>query len=305
MSKRRMLPPGVIPIEKVNRVGVSVRQGPLGQIDTELNYGPHALNWSDVPIDLHERQIQEYKVIGGQYIPAGVQPDLSRLIEELKNDTNVIASTLVLDRGLIGRVVLVPSTPVLIAQAQYLRGYLFLNPAAAVGLTSAGTLISSTSLIGATTFQSSALGVANYKTLRLTLNVSAFAGAGPVTFDAQTLDPVDGVTWVTTQTVFSITAVGTFYASLGEFGVDTDFRLNVIVPAGTSLTFTMGFVLKDGLEGTSTGVAQTIFIGPSGVTSEVGYPILSGREKGFYLRQNTELYAVTSGPTLPLRIFEL
>lgn len=311
MNNKLIIPPGV---RKIRKGGVEVipgpsmprRGGPLGQIDSELNYGPKALEWGDVPADLRERDIKEYKVLGGQFIPEGTQVPTNDLLQRILNDTNAIASTLVLDRGLLGRVVLVTSTPQLIVRAEYLRGYLFLNPASAVGLTTAGTLVSSTSLVGATTLSSSSLGVANYNTLRLMLNVTAFAGAGPVTFDAQTLDPVTGTTFITSQSsVFSVTGTGNFYANLGTFGVDTDFRIFVTVPAGTTITFSMGFVLKDGLEGTSAGAIQTIFLGQAGVSSDVGYPLLNGKERGFYLKQNTELYAVTAGPTLPLRVFEL
>jgi hypothetical protein len=275
-----------------------------------MEYGPQSLDWPDVPSDLHERLIQEYRVVGNQVIPTsgvGAGPfDLSQYIPGIAKDVNAIASTVVLDRGLIGRVVLVPNTPVEIINAQYLRGYLLLNPALAVGLTSAGTLLSSTNLSSAVSpFSTSALGVANYLTLRLTLTVTGFAGVGTVTFDGQTLDPTDGVTWITTQTVFSVTGNGTFYANLGTLGVDTDFRLFITIPAGVTLTAKVGFVLKDGLEGTSSGQAQTIFIGQNGVTPEAGYPLLSGREKAFYLRENTRLFAVTDGPTLPLRVFEL
>lgn len=287
-----------------------MRQGPLGQLENELSYGPSPLPWEDVPPDIHERAVQEYRVYGGSAVelgPGGV-PIINRdeLIQKIADGVNAIASTLILDRGLIGRQVLVPSTPVLIAKAQYLRGYLFLNPALSVGLTSAGTLLSPTPLSnGVSPFATTTLGVGNYKTLRLTLNVTNFGGIGTVTFNAQTLDPVSATTFITTQTVFSVTGNGNFYADLGELGVDTDFRMLITIPAGVTLTSSIGFILKDGLEGTSSGVAQTIFIGGNGVTPDSGYPLLSGKEKAFYLRENTELYAVTDGPTLPLRVFEL
>ncbi|MEM4360109.1 MAG: hypothetical protein QXT45_06235 [Candidatus Bilamarchaeaceae archaeon] len=300
---RKMVPPG----RHLKQVpGVN-----LGQMREELEYGPKSLSWEDVPVDLYERPVQEYQVVGNRVFPRSelmpsVPFDPSQYIPQIARDTNIIASTTVLDRGLIGRVVLVPNTPVEVINAQFLRGYLLLNPALAVGLTSAGTLLSNTALSNAVSpFNTSVLGVANYKTLRLTLNVTNFTGPGPVTFDTQTLDPVSGTTFITVQTVFSVTGNGNFYASLGQFGVDTDFRIQITIPAGTTLNASIGFVLKDGLEGTSAGQAQTIFIGQNGVTPDSGYPLLSGREKAFYLRPNTQLFAVTNGPTLPLRVFEL
>jgi hypothetical protein len=178
-----------------------------------------------------------------------------------------------------------------------------LNPAGVIGLTAKGTLLASTNLVGNTTLQTGSLGVANYKTARLFFNVVFNVGAGPVTFDIQSLDPVTN-TWFTTQTeVFA--ATGTRYVDLGTLGVDTDFAVTVTVPVGTTITTSIGFVLKDGLEGTSAGVTQTIFVGSSGVSSVAGYPLLSGQDKSFYLTENVKLYAVTAGPTLSMNIFEL
>lgn len=279
-------------------------RGMLGQLNDDLNNGPIPLNWSDVPSDLHERPVQEYQISGGQYLPKGEKLDSDLLVSRIANDVGIIASTVVLDRGLIGRVITITSVAQVIVRANYLRGYLLLNPSATVGLTSAGTFISATTLVGATTFTSSSLGVANYKSLRLFLNISAFSGVGTVTFDGLTFDPMTG-TFFTSQTIFTAIAIDAQYANIGDMGVDTDFQLYVTVPAGVTITFTCGFVLKDGLEGTSTGVAQTIFLGGSGVTSNAGYPLLSGREKAFYLKENTELYGVTSGPSLEMRVFEL
>lgn len=293
----------ISPNRKVIMPNRRVRHNSLGQMVDQLNSGPSTLEWPDVPVDLHERPVQEYNVKGGRGVGAGFDKDA--LLNQIARDVNMIASTLVLDRGLIGRVVNITVTPQLILDAQYLRGYLLLNPASVVGLTAVGTLFVSTSLVGATTLASLVLGVANYNTLRLFLRVTAFAGPGPVTFDAQTLDPVDTITFITSQTAFSITATGDSYADLGGFGVDTDFRIFVTVPAATTITFTLGFASKDGLEGTSTGIAQTIFLGSAGVHNSVGFPLLSGKEKAFYLRENTKLFAVTAGATLPMRIFEL
>ncbi len=271
-------------------------------------YGPEPLDWQDVPPDLHERPVQNYMTVGGVRgypVQGGRLSVVDSMLPKIADDVRSIASTTILDRGLIGRVVLVPSTPVEIINSQFVRGYLLLNPALTVGLTAVGSLFTSQSITGLATVNSSTLGVANYNTLRLMLNVTSFTGTGTVTFDAQTLDPVDTVTWITSQTVFSVTGTTTNYANLGGFGVDTDFRISVSVPAGVSITFNLRFVLKDGLEGTSTGAAQTIFIGPAGVTPDVGFPLLPGQEKRFYVRENLVLFAVTSGPTLPLRIFEL
>jgi len=182
-----------------------------------------------------------------------------------------------------------------------------LNPAGVVGLTAQGTIFSGgTVLVGATTLASGSLGVANFNTGRFTIKSVLNAGAGPVTVDLQTLDPVDGVTWITTQTIFSITTTPfNSYVNVGTFGIDVDTRVFVTVPAGTTITFDMGFILKDGLEGTSAGATQTIFLGGAGVSPTSGFPLLAGKDRSFYFEENVAMYAVTSGPTLDMNIFEL
>ena len=278
------------------------RANSLGQLDTEFDFGPKPLPTKDVPIDIRERYIHHDK--GGEgagMLPGGGQ-DLSGLI----NDVHAIAGTVVLRRGLIGRVETITTTPKLIInqQEQGGRGFLLLNPAGVVGLTAKGTLVSSTTLAGAITLQSGSLGVANYKTAKLFFNVTFSVGAGPVTFAIQTLDPISGTIWLVSQTI-SLTATGNTYVDLGTLGVDTDLSVFVTVPVGTTITFNIGFVLKDGLDGTSAGVTQTIFMGGAGVSSTAGYPLLSGKERSFYLMENVQLWAVTAGPSLSMNIFEL
>lgn len=284
------------------RVGVD-RANSLGQADIEFDHGPQPLAPRDVPIDLRERIIRHDRYsgsAGAQQLPGGGY-DLSQLI----NDVHYIAGTLTLRRGLLGRVVTVTSSPQLVIDNQEMggRGYLLLNPAGVVGLTAKGTLVSSTVLAGATTLQSGSLGVANYKTGKLFFNVLFTAGAGPVTIDIQTLDPVSGTIWMISQTL-AFVATENRYVDLGALGVDTDLSIFVTVPGGTTITLVTGFVLKDGLDGTSAGATQTIFLGASGVTPTAGYPLLTGKERAFYILENVQLYAVTAGPNLDMNIFE-
>jgi hypothetical protein len=277
------------------------RIGNLGQMDHEMGYGPSPLHPGDVPVDLLQRHITgspgspDVEDMNGDGLS-----DLSRIAR----DVHSIASTLVLERGLLGRVVTVTSTPQLLINALFPRPYLLLNPAGATGLTTEGTLISSTTAVGATTVTSGELGCANYSTARFFLEVTFGAGVGPVTFDLQTRNPVTG-TFITSQTLWSVAATSNLYASVGGLGVDTDLRMLVTVPAGTTITFSVGFVLKEGLEGTNTGALQTIFLGGGGVSPNSGYPLLNGKEKAFYFMENVSLYGVTSGPSLDLNIFEL
>jgi len=280
------------------------RAGSLGQLDNEFNFGPKPLAIKDVPIDIRERYIHHDK--GGESGGAGVLPNGSQDLSGLINDVHAIAGTLVLRRGLIGRVVSITSIPQLVINQQEAggRGYLLLNPAGVVGLTAKGTLIATTTTVGAATVQSGSLGVANYKTAKLFFNVTFNVGVGPVTFDIQTLDPISGTIWFISQTI-SMAATDKQYVDIGTMGVDTDLSVLVTVPVGTTITFNIGFVLKDGLDGTSAGVTQTIFMGGAGVSSTAGYPLLSGKERPFYLMENVQLWAVTAGPTLSMNIFEL
>lgn len=280
------------------------RAGSLGQLDTEFDNGPEPLPLRDVPIDIRGRMITPPG--GGVGGGPGMLPNGMQDLSEMVKDVHSLAGTVVLRRGLLGRVVSVTSTPTLIVNQQEVggRGFLLLNPAGVVGLTAKGVLISSTTLVGATTLLSGDLGVANYKTAKIFINCIAIAGGGTVTFDIQTLDPVSGTVWMISQTIAVATATG-FYADIGTLGVDTDLSVNVTVPAGTTITFTVGFVLKDGLDGTSAGVTQTIFLGAAGVSSTAGCPLLSGKEKSLYIMENVQLYAVTAGPTLNMNVFEL
>lgn len=287
---------------------VSRRAGSLGQIDKEFDYGPRPLEPREIPIDLRERYIKHDKYgvgtgAGGEGAGQGGFPDFSTLVRDVHN----IAGVVVLRRGLLGRVVTITSTPQLIINQleREGRGYLLLNPAGVVGLTSQGTVFSAgTNLVGATTLASGSLGVANYNTGRFTVKAVFNVGVGPVTFDLQTLDPVDGTTWITAQTIFSLTATGNSYANVGTLGIDVDARIFVTVAVGTTITFDMGFVLKDGLEGTSAGATQTIFLGGAGVSPTSGFPLLAGKDRSYYFEENVAMYAVTSGPNLDMNIFE-
>ncbi len=290
----------------VPRTGI-VRANSLGQVDEEFNYGPRPLHNRDVPIDLRNRYIQNGMPgapgsIGPDGLPVPGTTDFSKLI----HDVHSLAGTVVLRRGLLGRIVVVTDTPQLIVnqQEEEGRGYLLLNPAGVVGLTAQGTLLSTQTVVGLNTVTSGTLGVANYNTGRFFIVATFTAGAGPVTFDLQSQDPVTG-TFITSQTIASLVATGNVYVDVGTLGLDVNLRMLVTVPVGTTITFSVGFVLKDGLEGTSSGTAQTIFIGGAGVSPVSGYPLLSGQEKPFYIEENVSLYAVTAGTSLNMNIFEL
>lgn len=268
--------------------------------------GPASLPYDLIPIDLHPRIIREYtRGANGQLIPSGGigMTPTDQYLQQIARDTSNIASTLVLDRGLLGRVVTVTTTPQRIVRADYLRGYIFLNPNTTTGVTSAGTALASASRSG--TNNSAAIGVANFLEGHFWLDITtAPGGADDVIIRLQALDPIS-LNYADVQDLFVETATGTFYSATGQLGLGTDFRISAIVSGAASATFSVGFVLKSGLIGTAAGVSQAIYLGgSSGLSTVSGFPLLNGKERAFYLKENVELWAVASA-SIPMRIFEL
>lgn len=259
-----------------------------------------------LPADLLPDYVRDYEGEGeGIYRSgyAGSDQDTFDIIRRISENVNILASTQVLDRGLIGRAVTVGTTPVKIIDAQFLRGYLLLNPSAIVGTTATGTVLASGAQTAAGNTQASSLGVSNYRDLHIFLDVTAASGGASLDIIAQAKDPVSGE-WFDVQQIYTeIVATGRHYVNVGGLGVASDFAIRWTVSAG-SITFSVGFVLKDGLPGGSTGISNTIYLGNDGVTPTAGFPLLEGQQKSFYFKQNTELYAVAN-QSLTLNIFEL
>jgi len=270
----------------------------------ELINGPTSLEYPDIPVDMYPRVVDNYqRNADGSLVPVGegTMDPLSLLLQRIANDTGVIASTSLLRRGLLGRTVTVTTTPQLIINAEYLRGYILLNPNELVGATSAGTILASAVRSG--TGNSSSLGVANFLSGHFFIDITAASGGGTVALDLEVLDPASG-NWAVAQTIFAASgATGTTYAFVGELGIPTDVRIAWTIAAGT-VTFSVGFVLKNGLIGTSAGISQTIYLGGPGVTTTSGFPLLNGQSQKFFLQENLQLFAVADA-TLPLKIFEL
>lgn len=277
------------------------RNGNLSDFSQEYDYEHTGIEMEmpeDLPIDLHRRRVVERPSI------ANGQQGLSKdeLIAKIAYDTNILASINVLDRGLIGRSVTIGTTPTRIIQSQFLRGYIVMNPSLIVGGTAVGTLLASAARAVAGNTQADSIGVANYRDLHLFLDVTVATGTS-LDIYAQAVDPVT-LNWADTQLLYSgIAATGTFYANPGSLGLSTDFAIRWEVTGG-SFTFSVGYVLKEGLPGTGAGVGKTLFLGNSGVTVESGFPLLEGQSRPFYLKENTELWAVANA-SLDLRVFEL
>lgn len=305
------LPRGVVPADLQARrrergLGRTFIPG-LGESGfEELSYGPMSIPYNALPIDLHPRLIQEYTRNPDGSISAGAAPAsaLELYLQRIADSADMIASTIVLHRGLLGRTVEITPVPQLIINAEFLRGYILLNPNETAGATAAGTLLPSALRTAISNGFSAPLGTANFMGAHFYLDVSAINAPAQVTITLQSLDPSSGQ-WADSQVIFNaVTATGTYYAFVDAVGVATDVRVAWSVTVGGDATFSVGFVLKGGVIGTGSGTLQTIFLGGNEVSVEAGFPLLNGQNQKFFLRENVQLWAV-SNSVLPLKIFEL
>lgn len=258
--------------------------------------------------DLAQKQIRTAPlIIGPDGMMRGNGNANEEYIKRIVENSDILVSTSILGRGFLGRQITIGTTPVQVVDGRYLRGYLFTNPTGAVGLTTTATLFGSASRSGTGNSQSAPLGVASYDSARLFLDITAITGAGSTVIDIQSQDPVS-LNWATAQSdIFGApTATGTYYANIGDIGVDRSLAAAFTVNSTTS-TFSLGVVLKGGLPGGGTGLANTIFLGPDvNVSSTNGYGLLEAKELKLFLRPNVELWAVSliSGG-VTLNIFDL
>jgi hypothetical protein len=214
----------------------------------------------------------------------------------------------VIGRTITPRTYNVTTTPIQIVKATDPKGYIILNPSRTAGLTSTGTIIASAAYLAnaTSTTQATAIGVSNYDRMALFLNITV-NGGGTVKIDTQTQDPVSGL-WATAQNDIFTTpsAVGTYYANIGNIGVDTNFAIKYTVGAGGGVTFSLGYVLKDGLAGSASGISRTVYLGNQGVSTVAGYDLLEGQKFEKYFLQNAELWAVSGvSGGIAIKVFEL
>lgn len=184
----------------------------------------------------------------------------------------------------------ISTSPRIILRPPHPTAYLISNPSLSVGLTTSHVFFSGTQSAAGNT-QASPLGVANYMKMHFHMNVTAVTGDWDIVF--QTRDPNSG-NWADSQVIFSnITSVGTYYASIGDFGLVVDAAIRWIPNAAGSITFSVTGTLKDGAPGAGSGLARSIFLGDRNVTPESGYPLFEGQNRIFYLGDEVELWAVS------------
>lgn len=273
---------------------------------------------SKFPLDLQPKVIRHGPLINGRSPMETYRNPLNppkefgndrEMLERIVENTTIMVATSVIERGLIGRNLSITTSPTRVIDGKFLRGYILLNQSTVSGaLTLSGTtLVSATRLALATgNTQADPIGVGNYREMKLFLDISATTG-GTVAIDLVSQDPVS-LNWVVTQSdIFgSESAVGTYYADVGTLGIDNAFAINFTIGAGGESTFSVGHILKDGLSGSSSGLANTIYLGGINVRSSTGFPLLEGQKESYYARPNAELYAVSLvSDGVTLSIFDL
>lgn len=300
---------------KSNKLNKSNKSNSRIRIGKNIGYNFLKKITKNLPPDLHPKKVHfdPRKVVPGtMFMKPGSekakQYERDIILKRILENSDTQVATLVVTRGMIGRNISIGTTPVRVIQSQFLRGYIITNVTPSVGLTTTGTILGSALRAASSsgTTQTNPTGVASYREMKLFLNISA-SGTGVVNVDAQTKDPLSG-TWITTQSdIFSSpSAVGGYYADLGSLGVDSDFAVSWSVSSAGSSTFSIGYILKDGLSGSSAGLSNTIYLGGMGVTSTAGYPLSEGSDLKLFFAPNAELWAVSNIPSgINLRIFEL
>lgn len=208
-------------------------------------------------------------------------------------------------RGSVGRVIPITTTPTLIYRSSQPSIILITNPTTSIGASPAGSLLSNNTTINSNgNTQATIVGVANYNSAQLVLNVSALSGKPVVDFYTQAQDPVT-LQWLDTQLAFSsISNTGKYYANIGGYGLASRLAIRWDFVITGSMILGISYILKDGTGGTSVGTSQTIYLGNDGVAVNSGYPLLENTEKIFEFGDKGDLYGVAE-TNVNIRILEI
>lgn len=225
------------------------------------------------------------------------------LLQIITANSNTDLTLKTLANAYTPRVVVIGTIPTLLIEpAQFLRGYIVINPQLLASGQTAATTLFPLAATGPGVYTSPEVDVSAIEQVRAFLNITAQAIGALIQVDFQSQDPLS-LNWVTTSTnVFtSNSSIGTYYADVGDFGIDANFRAIVTITGG-SITFSLALLTKGGII-SSTG--STIFIGNSDVNVTFGYSLLPGQKETIYLKENTPLYGIVASGTVAVKIFQL
>jgi hypothetical protein len=203
------------------------------------------------------------------------------------------------------------TVPTLILPPPHEWPYLISNPSLAVGLTTSYTWTLA-GVIASGNTQANPFGVANYLNCQFHINITNITGAATWDIWYQSRDPFTG-NWGDVQTI----AIGlsaalapfpvTYPVPVGNFGIVTDLCLRYVKTGGApadALTATITATLKEGIGGSSTGLARTIYLGGDDVTINTGLEIREGGKEIVKLGPDITLYAIAGTP-IPIKVFTL
>jgi|GEM_PF-6710820 len=251
---------------------------------------------------IHGRTVSIYPPFEARDGETGQELDNNGCLRRILANTDIDIMLRTIGNAFFPRTVTIGTIPTLIAAPnRQPKGYVLINPNMTVsGVATSVTVFPAATVFPAGTTISAPINVSGFRSARFFLSITAAGGA--IQVDAQTQDPVSG-NWATSQLdIFSgSSAVGTYYASIGDLGVDQSLRL-VVTVTGAAVTGSIGAVLKEAYGATIAG--PTLFLGSDSVNLTTGFPVLSGSRETFYLKENTPLYGIGAA-ALSINLFEL
>lgn len=280
--------------------GVAVPGGPA-PLDRDLQPDLDSPEDEDNLDSLQRRFYQNFKAVnyGGQDL------NIEQIFKQILyySEVGFLLNTLGLSN--LPRIITVGTTPVeIIPRSRYPRAYLILNPGEITGTTSLFTFYASATRVSPFSTASSALTLTNAETMRFWLDITATTGAAAMEVDVETQSPLTGTWAISQHDIFNgANTDGTYYANIGTHGVDRNIRIRATIgDAGDDITFSIDGQTKGGV---LTPVGTTVYIGPEDVNVTMGFPILTGNRLGFFLLENSVLFAISSIDTLNLKVFQL
>ena len=238
----------------------------------------------------------------GESVAEPGDSEMLGLVRQIASGIYVLSNQLIIRPGMLGEEITVGPNPTQIFKDGGDRSILILNPATPAGVTRFVEILDNQERPADGDTTATPIGVANYETMALFLDIEDAGGTSGILIDIMTQDPLSE-NWATVDLdVFNApTAQGTYYAPLGSRAIDMAFAVFYDGGGGTPI-WSLSGVLKIGLPGTSDGINKTLYVGPQGITTASGFPMLEGQRESFFVEANTAVFA-TAAAELPIRVF--